>query len=100
MCRCIVKSLPVKMASWLLCCKHLRMNLFSLTSFIKIIPTLSINLEGLVVHKVTIHTLTLPHLKCITLVSLLSSLPCISIGVRIELTINIASERKRFLKII
>ena len=29
---------------------------------------------------------TLPHLECIRLVSVRSSLPCINIGVRIELT--------------
>jgi len=31
-------------------------------------------------------SVTLPHLKCIRLVSVCSSLPCIYIGVRIELT--------------
>jgi len=36
--------------------------------------------------EVTIHTL--PHLKCIRLASVRSSLPCINIGVRIELTNN------------
>ena len=36
-------------------------------------------------YKVTIHTL--PHLKCIRLLSVRSSRPCINIGVRIELTI-------------
>jgi len=34
-------------------------------------------------NEVTIHTL--PHLKCIRLVSVRSSLPCIHIGVRIDL---------------
>jgi len=36
--------------------------------------------------EVTIHTL--PHLKCIRLVSVRSTLPCINTGVRIELTFN------------
>jgi len=35
-------------------------------------------------NELTIHTL--PHLKCISLVSVGSSLPCINMGVRIELT--------------
>ena len=50
-------------------------------------PQINVNTKpSKIFYEVTVHTLS--HLKCLRLVSVCSSLPCINIGVRIELTVS------------